>query len=186
MVKLSDLTDSTQYMQINVDNAGDFVLALPYFDTLALQISSPQHDFATFLMTADSITALNGKTVEFELAPLRKIFTKNFKNVFFNINSAQLQSRSNNELNVLVAYLKKNPNASILIEGHTDNTGSDRINETLSSKRAEAIAAYLINKGIDFNSIYTKGYGASRPIADNSTEAGRAQNRRTSFTITLP
>ncbi len=185
-VKLADLTDSTQYMQIYVDNAGHFVLALPYFDTLALQISSPQHEYASSLMTADSIKVLNGKTVEFELAPIQKVFTKNFKNVFFNINSAQLQSRSNNELNALVAYLKNNPTATILIEGHTDNTGSDSLNQTLSSKRAEAIAAYLIHKGIDLNLIYTKGYGASKPIADNTTEVGRAQNRRTSFTITLP
>ena len=185
-VKLADLTDSTQFMQIYVDNAGYFVLALPYFDTLALQISSPQHEYASSLMTADSIKAFNGKTIEFELAPIQKVFTKNFENVFFNINSAQLQSRSNNELNALVAYLKNNPTATILIEGHTDNTGSDRLNETLSSKRAEAIAAYLIQKGIDPHLIYTKGYGARKPIADNSTEAGRAQNRRTSFTITLP
>lgn len=186
IVKLADLTDSTQYMQINVDNAGDFVLALPYFDTLALQVSSPQHEYATFLMTADSIKLLNGKTVEFALSPLQKIFTKNFKNVFFNINAAQLQTRSYNELNALVAYLKSTPSATILIEGHTDNTGSENFNKQLSEKRAAAIGDYLIQKGIDNNKIYTIGHGASKPIGDNNSEAGRAQNRRTSFTITIP
>ncbi len=186
IVKLADLTDSTQYMQINVDNAGDFVLALPYFDTLAMQVSSPQHEYATFLMTADSIKLLNGKTVEFALSPLQKIFTKNFKNVFFNINAAQLQTRSYNELNALVAYLKSTPSATILIEGHTDNTGSENFNKQLSEKRAAAIGDYLIQKGIDNNKIYTIGHGASKPIGDNNSEAGRAQNRRTSFTITIP
>jgi outer membrane protein OmpA-like peptidoglycan-associated protein len=186
IVKLADLTDSTQYMQINVDNAGDFVLALPYFDTLALQVNSPQHEYATFLMTADSIKLLNGKTVEFALSPLQKIFTKNFKNVFFNINAAQLQTRSYNELNALVAYLKSTPSATILIEGHTDNTGSENFNKQLSEKRAAAIGDYLIQKGIDNNKIYTIGHGASKPIGDNNSEAGRAQNRRTSFTITIP
>jgi outer membrane protein OmpA-like peptidoglycan-associated protein len=137
-------------------------------------------------MTADSIKLLNGKTVEFALSPLQKIFTKNLKNVFFNINAAQLQTRSYNELNALVAYLKSTPSATILIEGHTDNTGSENFNKQLSEKRAAAIGDYLIQKGIDNNKIYTIGHGASKPIGDNNSEAGRAQNRRTSFTITIP
>jgi outer membrane protein OmpA-like peptidoglycan-associated protein len=85
-----------------------------------------------------------------------------------------------------VAYLKSTPSATILIEGHTDNTGSENFNKQLSEKRAAAIGDYLIQKGIDNNKIYTIGHGASKPIGDNNSEAGRAQNRRTSFTITIP
>jgi outer membrane protein OmpA-like peptidoglycan-associated protein len=76
-------------------------------------------------------------------------------------------------------------NTTILIEGHTDNTGSDVQNNLLSLQRAEAIANYLQQKGIDRNRIQSKGLGAIQPIADNNTSAGRAKNRRTSFTITL-
>jgi outer membrane protein OmpA-like peptidoglycan-associated protein len=77
------------------------------------------------------------------------------------------------------------PNATILIEGHTDNTGSPAQNNLLSQQRAISIAKYLIEKGITAMRIQTKGLGSTQPIADNTNEAGRAKNRRTSFTITL-
>ena len=64
------------------------------------------------------------------------------------------------------------------IEGHTDNTGSDKINQPLSENRAKAIKAEIVKKGIDAGRMETIGYGASKPVADNSTSAGRTQNRR--------
>jgi OOP family OmpA-OmpF porin len=76
-------------------------------------------------------------------------------------------------------------NATILIEGHTDNTGTVAQNNLLSLQRAESILQYLVSKGIRANRIQAKGLGSSMPIADNTTAAGRAKNRRTSFTITL-
>jgi outer membrane protein OmpA-like peptidoglycan-associated protein len=89
------------------------------------------------------------------------------------------------ELDALVRYLKTTVNAQILIEGHTDNTGTTAQNNLLSLRRANAIGAYLQQKGIAANRIQLKGLGSNMPIADNKTEAGRAKNRRTSFTITL-
>ena len=102
------------------------------------------------------------------------------------MNAAQLTRASFVELDALVNYLESSANATILIEGHTDNTGTDIANMNLSEKRANAIAQYLISKGIVKERIATKGFGASKPIADNNTQAGRAKNRRTSFTITIP
>ena len=101
------------------------------------------------------------------------------------MNNAQLNAASFVELDALVNYLENTNNASIFIEGHTDNTGSEIANINLSEKRAFAIAQYLIKKGIATQRISAKGFGASKPIADNGTAAGRAQNRRTSFTITI-
>ena len=74
--------------------------------------------------------------------------------------------------------LYKNPKVRIMIEGHTDNTGGDKLNQTLSGNRAKAIKAELVKKGIDEGRMETIGYGASKPIADNKTAAGRTQNRR--------
>jgi outer membrane protein OmpA-like peptidoglycan-associated protein/tetratricopeptide (TPR) repeat protein len=184
-VRLVDPSDTSSYMQVDVNKSGHFVLALPYFDSLGIQVNSPNHEFASMLLTADSVARLAGNTLCFSLASIEKQFTKNFKNVFFEINSAQLMPSSNVELNALVTYLMNTPNAHILIEGHTDNTGNNAANLTLSSNRAQAIAQYLINKGITKNRISTKGYGASKPISDNITQSGRAQNRRTNFTISL-
>ena len=76
-------------------------------------------------------------------------------------------------------------NAQILIEGHTDNTGTSTQNNLLSLQRANAIGDYLQQKGIADNRIQRMGLGATMPIADNKTAADRAKNRRTSFTITL-
>ncbi len=185
-VKLADNSDTNKFMLVNVDNTGKFVLALPYFDSLGMQINSPNHEYASLLLNKEKLAEFNGKTFEFDLNPIQKQFSKNFNNVFFEVNAATLLSKSNVELNALVTYLQSTPGVSILIEGHTDNTGTAASNLILSAKRAEAIAQFLINKGIDKNKIATKGLGDTKPIADNSTEQGRAQNRRTSFTITLP
>jgi outer membrane protein OmpA-like peptidoglycan-associated protein len=72
----------------------------------------------------------------------------------------------------------------IQISGHTDNVGKDTDNLTLSTNRAKAIVKYLSSKGIAAERLTYKGFGSTEPIATNATAAGRAQNRRTSFTIT--
>jgi outer membrane protein OmpA-like peptidoglycan-associated protein len=185
-VQLSDYNDATKLMIVNVDSTGKFVLALPYFDSLGIQINSPSHEYASLLLDKEKLKELNGNTFEFKLYPIQKLFSKNFNNVFFEVNTAKLLSSSYVELNALVNYLQSTPNASILIEGHTDNSGNAASNLILSEKRAASIAAFLIQKGIDKNRINTKGLGDTQPIADNSSAQGKAQNRRTSFTISLP
>ena len=184
-VKLVDPSDANKFMTINVDSTGYFVLSLPYFDSLGIQVNSPQHEYASILINKKYLYSIKGSTIPFNLNPIVNQFTKNFNNVFFETNAATLLSNSNVELNALVNYLQASPKATILIEGHTDNTGLATNNLLLSSKRAESIAQYLMNKGILSTRITTKGLGDSKPIADNNTEKGRAQNRRTSFTITL-
>lgn len=186
VVRLSNPTDTSKFMLVNVDNNGLFVLSIPEFDSLGIQINSPQHEYASMLLNKDTLAKLGGSTQYFNLNPIINKFTKDLKNVFFEVNAAKLKSASNVELDALVNYLENSPTATILIEGHTDNTGKEADNIVLSEKRAMAIAQYLINKGIDRLRITTKGFGSSKPIANNSTAAGRAQNRRTCFTITLP
>jgi len=186
LVRLADPKDSTKFMMVNVDSSGSFVLSIPEFDSLGIQVNSPQHEYASSLISKENVVQLDGTTQYFNLNPIQNKFTKDFKNVFFEVNAAQLTRASFVELDALINYLESSANATILIEGHTDNTGTDMANINLSEKRANAIAQYLISKGIVKERIATKGFGASKPIADNNTQAGRAKNRRTSFTITLP
>lgn len=108
--------------------------------------------------------------------------TKNFNAVLFEINSDQIKF-AGKELDSIAVFLKLNKKATIIIEGHTDNTGNPTQNKLLSTKRAEAIKQWLINHQIEANRISTIGYGDTMPIASNNTEAGRALNRRTSFRI---
>lgn len=171
--------------EISVDSLGQFILALPYFDSIGLKINSVGHDYLSSILPMDSVKAMSGKTFKFSLTPIEKVFTKTFNQVYFETNSAKLQAISSVELDALATYLKSTLNATILIEGHTDNTGSVAQNQLLSLQRANAIANYLQQMGIASTRIQTKGLGDTMPIAENTTAAGRAKNRRTSFTITL-
>ena len=184
-LNLVDPATGYTIMEMKVDSLGQFLLALPYFDSLGLKINSIGHDYLTSILPIDTVKAMSGQTFNFALSPIEKVFTKIFNQVYFESNSAKLQAISNVELDALVTYLENTSNASILIEGHTDNTGTVAQNNILSLERANSIAKYLVQNGIASSRIQTKGLGASMPIADNNTVAGRAKNRRTSFTITL-
>jgi outer membrane protein OmpA-like peptidoglycan-associated protein len=88
-----------------------------------------------------------------------------------------------NTIDKLVKFLEKYQNRNVLIEGHTDSVGSETYNLGLSHRRADAVRAALISKGISENRITAKGYGESRPVASNTTAAGRQQNRRVEIVI---
>jgi outer membrane protein OmpA-like peptidoglycan-associated protein len=105
------------------------------------------------------------------------------KNIFFDNNKFDLKTQSYSELNKLVAFLKATPNVSIVIGGHTDAVGDAKLNLVLSENRAKSVYNYLVEKGIATTRLSFKGFGSTVQVADNSTEEGRAQNRRTEFTI---
>jgi outer membrane protein OmpA-like peptidoglycan-associated protein len=184
-LQIVDPASGYPMMEMQIDSMGQFLLALPYFDSLGLKINSPGHDYLSSILPIDSVKLMAGKRFDFALTPIEKLFTKTFNQVYFETNAAILQAISSVELDALVVYLKNTLNAQILIEGHTDNTGTAAQNNLLSLQRANAIGDYLQQKGIAANRIQRKGLGATVPIADNNTAAGRAKNRRTSFTITL-
>jgi outer membrane protein OmpA-like peptidoglycan-associated protein len=83
----------------------------------------------------------------------------------------------------MVAFLNKNPKLNVEIGGHTDNVGGKAYNQGLSERRARSVMDYLISGGIASGRLSSKGYGDNIPVADNATESGRAQNRRTEFKI---
>jgi outer membrane protein OmpA-like peptidoglycan-associated protein len=80
---------------------------------------------------------------------------------------------------ILLAY----PDLKVQVEGYTDNIGGDQYNLTLSQQRGDAVRAYLVSQGVSPNNITATGYGMSNPVADNSTAAGRAQNRRVNLVV---
>ena len=183
---LMNTNEETSTMKIKVDSNGNFILGLPYLDSIGIRVNSKDHEFASTILSLENINNLSSSTLNFYLAPIIKTFTKNFNNIFFEINKAKLNKKSYVELDALITYLQSEPTALILIEGHTDNRGDSVQNNLLSAKRANTIATYLISKGIDASRIKTIGLGGSQPISDNATEEGRIKNRRTSFTITIP
>lgn len=105
------------------------------------------------------------------------------ENIFFDYDKSLLLQQSFYELHRLIDILNKYPKLKIEVGGHTDSRGSVDYNLRLSETRAKAVVDYLISKGIDPRRLQYKGYGKSKPIDTNDTEAGRLRNRRVEFTI---
>jgi outer membrane protein OmpA-like peptidoglycan-associated protein len=104
--------------------------------------------------------------------------------ITFPVNSSDIQPRFYSVLDQVAQTLATYPSTLIDVYGHTDPTGGDRINVPLSQRRAESVANYLTQRGVNRARIATQGFGSSQPTADNSTEAGRQQNRRVELRVT--
>ena len=104
--------------------------------------------------------------------------------ILFATGKSDLSDASRSALGKFAASLVQSPETDIAIYGHTDNTGSRAVNQKLSEERAQAVANYLIGQKVDPVRITTRGLAYDSPIADNSTEEGRAQNRRVEILIT--
>ena len=98
--------------------------------------------------------------------------------ILFATNSSTLNTASRASLDKFATSLQNNPDTDVEIFGHTDSTGSDAINNPLSERRAESVYNYLASKGISGLRMSYEGFGSAQPIADNSTAAGRSENRR--------
>jgi outer membrane protein OmpA-like peptidoglycan-associated protein len=104
--------------------------------------------------------------------------------ILFGFDQSDLNESSKANLNQLVGVLNKYPDTNIEVQGHTDNTGSDSYNMSLSKRRASVVSSYLKSRGIASNRTTTKGYGESAPNYSNDTDDDRAKNRRVEFLIT--
>ena len=116
--------------------------------------------------------------VEKAIAETGKFVTNN---ILFETGKATLKPESMEEIQKVADYMKKNPSARFEVQGHTDNQGSDAINDPLSQQRAQAVVDALEKLGCDPFNMRAVGKGSHEPVADNSTDEGRAKNRRVEF-----
>jgi OmpA-OmpF porin, OOP family len=162
------------------DAGGKFSISLPAGDqyTIRVKALNDTTQYGTLdipsLGEGEEFSEPFGVDIQFEPA---RSYT--LDKVFFDFGKASLRPESYKELNELAEYLQWRDQEKVEIAGHTDNVGKDADNLKLSQQRAEAVRNYLLKKGIKANRIFAKGYGASEPVAENTTDAGRQQNRRT-------
>jgi outer membrane protein OmpA-like peptidoglycan-associated protein len=117
-------------------------------------------------------------------APPPKVIDKITLKINFDTDKSNIRKSDEAELKMGIDFMKKYPGSRVRVEGHTDSVGTDKYNQKLSERRAEAVKYYFVQAGaVDASKITSAGYGETRPVASNKTEQGRAQNRRVEILI---
>ena len=168
---------------VTISATGKFIITLASGKNYGIAVKAEGYLFHSenFDLPKGSADNLVNKVIELKnIAVGSKIA---LRNIFFDTGKSKLRTESNAELDRLVKLMKDVPSLKIEISGHTDNTGSASLNNSLSQDRAQAVVDYLKSKSIAASRMTAKGYGSNKPIASNSTSDGRQQNRRTEFEI---
>jgi len=107
----------------------------------------------------------------------------NMGDVLFDFGKYELRPEAREKLAKLSGIILAHPGLDLAVEGHTDNVGSDEVNQKLSDKRAETVRAYLLQQGLADGNVTSRGFGKTTPVADNSTPEGRQKNRRVEIVV---
>ncbi|MFZ1330322.1 MAG: OmpA family protein [Chitinophagaceae bacterium] len=182
-VELIDLSSNKTISKIQTDETGNYFLTLPVGKDYAFNVNRKGYLFFSdnFLMADRSPDSIYEKNIA--LLPIETNASIVLKNIFFDVNKFELKPASQAELDKLIQLLLDNPSLKIEISGYTDNVGKPADNLLLSNNRAKAVVNYLVSKNISPQRLTAKGYGETKPLADNKTEDGRALNRRTQMKV---
>jgi outer membrane protein OmpA-like peptidoglycan-associated protein len=183
LVELADLANKQNTSNIQSDEAGNYFMTLPVGKDYAFSVNRKGYLFYSdnFLMAGLSPDSVYEKNIL--LQPIEANASIVLKNIFFDQNKFELKPQSQVELDKLIQLLNENPSLKIEISGHTDNVGKPADNLLLSNNRAKAVVNYLISKNIAAQRLTAKGFGETKPLADNKKEDGRAMNRRTEMKV---
>ncbi len=186
VMQLIDLETEETVMELESrEGEGAYLISLPTDRNYALNISADGYLFYSDHFT---FTGLHSRTDPFRRDfPLERVIVGSsvvLQNIFFETDSYELLPASRAELNKVYHFLQLNPGIAVQISGHTDHTGSADYNQKLSEQRAETVVDYLLERGIAVHRLKSVGYGLQKPVGENTTEEGRALNRRTELEIT--
>jgi outer membrane protein OmpA-like peptidoglycan-associated protein len=163
---------------------GEFLMCLPLGKEYAFNVSKDGYLFYSANFELKEKTELIDPFIlEIKLKKIKIGGSVVLRNIFFNTGSFELLQESKAELQKLIDFLNQNKSLVIEIGGHTDNAGSQELNQKLSESRAGEVFTYLVNQGIAETRMTFKGYGFSNPVSSNESAEGRALNRRTEFRI---
>ena len=169
---------------VNSDSiTGEYLMVLTQGSEYGLFVSKKDYVFQSLNFNYESEINIEPVVVNVFLDRVTVGAISVLKNIFFEFDKYDLQDKSKTELEKMVRFLTENPLIKIEIGGHTDNDGSPAYNLKLSQNRAQSVASYLLQYGIDIKRISQKGYGAARPIQPNDSEENKQANRRIEFKI---
>lgn len=183
-VELTDNATQKVITKVQTDETGFYFITLPVGKDYTFTVNRKGFLFYSDIFELNKKDADSIYVKDIPLQPITVNAVGTLKNIQFETNAATLQPVSLIELDKLLQLMNDNPTIKVQINGHTDNTGTEAHNNQLSLDRTKSVADYLISKGIDAKRLTWKGFGSTKPIADNNTEEGKALNRRTEFVIT--
>jgi outer membrane protein OmpA-like peptidoglycan-associated protein len=177
VIAITDLRTRRKLAELYSDEeTGQYYVALPSGRSYSITASREGYLFYSERFDVGRDLRQNPLTKDILLTPIEGGRTRLL--VFFDFDKAELKEESFPELDRLVELLRAYPNLRVLIEGHTDDVGTDEYNDRLSQRRADAVKQYLVQNGIGARRIETKGWGRRKPLVRGTTEEARAQNRR--------
>ncbi len=163
---------------------GHYRLTLPRDKEIIAEINKQQYMLFSTELKITPKEAMNDTVLRNLALSILKVGAKvSFSNIFFEFGKATLKAESYPALDRLVEFFNDNPGLSMEISGHTDNVGNRDFNLKLSENRAKSVVDYLTSKGVSTERMLYKGYAFDQPIAPNTTEEGRAKNRRVEFKV---
>ena len=165
-----------------LSSSNGFTILIPAIDVYTVKIEAK--GYISVLEKLDIRNyEMRDLEMTFKLQPVEVGTVVNLESVLFDRGTSVLLPESNSELDLIVSFMKSNPNVKIELSGHTDNRGDPTDNIRLSQDRVNTVRMYMISQGIDGKRITGKGYGGQRPIASNDSEETRKLNRRVEFMI---
>lgn len=175
---------TNEVKEVEVDSFSGKYVATAIFDyDFVLTVKKPEHIYQSRYIARDSAVFAAPSEIDFEIEKVETGKSYQLHDIYFATNSADLSKNSLFILNEFVEFLNDNGRIRVDIQGHTDDIGDDTFNQELSRRRSKSVYDYLITKGISAQRLSFQGFGESKPVADNTTEEGRAKNRRTEFVI---
>lgn len=183
IVELVDLGTKRMVMQVQADADGRYLTSLPKGRDYAFSVNKKGYLFYSGRFALEGLEPGAHYTLDIPMQSLVKGANITLRNILFATGKHDLLPGSFVELEKVAALLQENGLLNVQINGHTDNVGKQQDNQLLAENRARAVVEFLVSRGIAAKRLSYKGFGAAVPVADNSTEEGRAVNRRTEMLV---
>lgn len=177
--------DTKEVHEVEVDTlTGDYVAVMNFSSDIVMTVEKKGAAFTSRYLSTEDSTLNDVKKVDVEVKKVKVGEAYKLHDIKYETDRFNLDKQSINMMGEFAEYLKKNPKMKVAIHGHTDNVGSPSDNLRLSENRAKAVYDILVSNGISASRLSFKGFGETKPVKPNDSEAGRAENRRTEFVIT--